>query len=1300
MLSLRITLIAIVINILVNLSGCTPESGKNVITLPAASPPNVSSKKIDFGDFKSVDKILGTFELKRGFGHFVFSMDNADHVNFVATSLEQPDAKVVKISDGQFALINLFPQKHTILISREINSQKQIAALRDVEIESEGYVDAGIVAFEKPGVIQGRFLDSTSSLPMANVDVKINLLGLSVASDSGGRFEFSNLPAGRWLLSGVTADGAYYPGTWIDVESGGIINIGDMWIGHHLDTFSPAVLINGQNGITSSSKLLIKAKLPQGARFLSVRAKDGTVLRPRFAATETFEVELLTSLKTTLEIFVWDDDSKILGVLSLPVEYDPFVSGGKVFIPKFKVTQRVIASPNRVLSIEVNDIPQNAISMRFAINDVWGEWQEVTHLLTLELPKSNATCGQNVISIQFKNQVGHVSQTSGLPVTLSCWQRIAHRAAVEKVVGLDNAATWTGTHAFVWSGRQQSVQSDVKTIGGPNTSESVQSLELIQRYNYFDGGYVFKPKANLSDSFPLSEVEFIVTDNAPAPRSLSGVNGRNHLVAVYGGENAKGPISDGAIYDINSNGWVTMMGPGAPSPRIKPVVYFLSETKILVWGGRTRTNLGYEIALSDGAIYDIDIHSWSPISTVQAPSPRIDPEVIWTGTELFVIGGRIPGSVNAKAVQTSAKYTPATDTWSSIPTPIEDVIFMSSIYVDGHIIIYGHNNELQIFRVSDNTITYKKKYDKPLYNIEPNLVLASRSSEGDPDLLYIFGGKGSYLGTDVNDKVLVLPYKNGVIDESDDRQTEDNLAWVAPTVGSLSSGSCCLESLAFSVNEHVFAINSTIVNYLSVYTYDQDVLSASSSDNSVARAFVREKGNSGIVFRYHETALDVLSFRRLDLGPDWSSPGSEPNGPYSLFYTDPPVWSEQKRSLIWYGGIYLDPHNRRDLQGGWIYHLDDKVWTKISPAGIEPTFLDGFGETRSYSRLLHMNFFLGDSFFSLGGYHPTSRSTAFTFEGYESIGVGASFLYNGLKTSFLGNTPNPTVEVLGSPSENFDFVPLGHNHSFYRMDVNAPCILGDAVLLPGGRRFTERNVSGIDNTHALVQDKVIFDGITSSMRRVPVGPLGVRAGMTVVSAGTHCYMWGGYRADDALFSPDVSQTTKSILSRYSPQGSGALFSPSTDLWTEISSLGAPSERSFMHGVWTGSEILMWGGRRDFLPKMSKVAESDRGIWFYSPSKDSWSYLPPSSEEPRFTGKEKLIWTGNNLLVWTAENSDFNFQFNPGMNSWSRLNLPYGFGYRSNSYFDSHAVWAGEKLLVMPIANDGLGLMAFYVPPDP
>src|SRR5256884_1990548 len=73
-----------------------------------------------------------------------------------------------------------------------------------------------------------------------------------------------------------------------------------------------------------------------------------------------------------------------------------------------------------------------------------------------------------------------------------------------------------------------------------------------------------------------------------------------------------------------------------------------------------------------------------------------------------------------------------------------------------------------------------------------------------------------------------------------------------------------------------------------------------------------------------------------------------------------------------------------------------------------------------------------------------------------------------------------------------------------------------------------------------------------------------RAEHTAVWTGSEMIVWGGYFEDNG----------------FQELNTGGLYDPSTDSWTATSIINVPSERARHTAVWTGSEMIVWGGFDD------------------------------------------------------------------------------------------------------------------------
>jgi len=162
---------------------------------------------------------------------------------------------------------------------------------------------------------------------------------------------------------------------------------------------------------------------------------------------------------------------------------------------------------------------------------------------------------------------------------------------------------------------------------------------------------------------------------------------------------------------------------------------------------------------------------------------------------------------------------------------------------------------------------------------------------------------------------------------------------------------------------------------------------------------------------------------------------------------------------------------------------------------------------------------------------------------------------------------------------------------------------------------------------------------------------------TAVWTGTEMVIWGGFD-----FNSD------------SP--GGARYNPETDVWQLTSSVGAPTSRQHHTAVWTGSEMVVWGG----LERGSGMLTQSGGR--YHPATDSWSPMTLTSA-PTARKEHTAIWTGSEMIMWGGITSNPNElgptftggRYNPGNDSWNSISSP-GFARRGHT-----AVWTGSRMIV-------------------
>lgn len=139
-------------------------------------------------------------------------------------------------------------------------------------------------------------------------------------------------------------------------------------------------------------------------------------------------------------------------------------------------------------------------------------------------------------------------------------------------------------------------------------------------------------------------------------------------------------------------------------------------------------------------------------------------------------------------------------------------------------------------------------------------------------------------------------------------------------------------------------------------------------------------------------------------------------------------------------------------------------------------------------------------------------------------------------------------------------------------------------------------------------------------------------------------------------------------------GDGARYNPSTGQWTPISTTNAPSARRSHSAIWTGTEMIVWGGSA--ITQGTPLADGGR----YRPATDTWTALPATGAPAARFG-HSAIWTGTHMIVWaggTASTSslDDGARFDPVTGAWSALP-----GTPPGARRDHSAVWTGTQMLV-------------------
>lgn len=111
-----------------------------------------------------------------------------------------------------------------------------------------------------------------------------------------------------------------------------------------------------------------------------------------------------------------------------------------------------------------------------------------------------------------------------------------------------------------------------------------------------------------------------------------------------------------------------------------------------------------------------------------------------------------------------------------------------------------------------------------------------------------------------------------------------------------------------------------------------------------------------------------------------------------------------------------------------------------------------------------------------------------------------------------------------------------------------------------------------------------------------------------VWTGTEMIVWSGYNVIEGYMN------------------TGGRFNPTTNTWsaTPVSTVGAPAARAYPALVWSGAEMLAWGGT----PGGPGMQSGGR----YNPTTNSWAPITTTGS-PGGSRELEGVWTGSEMIAW-------------------------------------------------------------------
>jgi N-acetylneuraminic acid mutarotase len=672
-------------------------------------------------------------------------------------------------------------------------------------------------------------------------------------------------------------------------------------------------------------------------------------------------------------------------------------------------------------------------------------------------------------------------------------------------------------------------------------------------------------------------------DDVPTGRARHSAVWTGSQMIVWGGNSTVGDLNTGGRYDPLTDTWTATSITGAPSGRGWHVAVW-TGSEMIVWGGVTPLGA----PPNTGGRYDPLSDTWVATSTVGAPTARRGHTAIWTGSEMIVWGG-----IDATPYANSGgRYDPLTDTWtatSTVGAPTGRDAH-SAIWTGSRMIVWGgYRYALPVEERLNTGGLYDPVTDS----------WTSTSTGGSPS------GRELHTAIWTGSKMIVWGgYPSNTTGGRYDPPTD---TWAPTSPAGAPSGR----------NGHT-----------ATWTGSEMIV----------------WGGQGAPYR-----LDTGG-RYNPLTDTWT-PTSTAGAPAGrVLHTA--VWAAS-RMIVW-GGSGLD----HDNTGGRYDPLTD-TWTPTFVGGAPP----GSRHTAVWTGSQMIIWGGSESYFlgwvNTGGRYdplvdtwtPTSTAGApsgrhkhtAVWTGSEMIewgGIDGGSPYGrivntGGRYDPLADTWTPT-STDGAPSERYEHAAVW---------TGSEMIVWGGVLPLGAPPNTGGRYDPLSDTW-----------VATSTVGAPIG----RSQHSAVWTGTRIIVWGGIDSD---------------FTRFPRLNTGGLYDPLTDTWTPTSTSGAAAERTRHTATWTGSRMIVWGGFGDGWDGYETRINSG-GI--YEPVSDTWS--PTSGVgAPSAKYSPASVWTGSEMIVWGGVGGDANSggRYDPMTDTWrptSTVGAPRG----SDAFT---AVWTGSQMIV-------------------
>jgi N-acetylneuraminic acid mutarotase len=274
-----------------------------------------------------------------------------------------------------------------------------------------------------------------------------------------------------------------------------------------------------------------------------------------------------------------------------------------------------------------------------------------------------------------------------------------------------------------------------------------------------------------------------------------------------------------------------------------------------------------------------------------------------------------------------------------------------------------------------------------------------------------------------------------------------------------------------------------------------------------------------------------------------------------------------------------------------------------------------------------------------------------------------------------------TVELRDSAADSttvlYSLVVTGGGGTGSTSLVNAPDARGDHTAVWTG---TEMIVWGGLDFLGPKSSGGAYDPATDTWRTLSTaGAPAARFGHTAIWTGVEMIVWGGSDSQGAL-------------------DTGGAYDPATDTWRALTTAGAPERRVSHSAIWTGTAMIIWGGQGVFVPpgpnSFDKVLADGSA---YDPVADSWTPTAAAADAARghtavWTGSRMIVWGGRDGFALTISTINTGGAYDPVADAWTATDVATAPAPRvwHTAVWDGSRmiIWGGRTDVAAPIRSGG------------